>query len=132
MTSHSVPLVGAHFRPPAKAILQVLFSGCPLRIVPEPDNPYDANALAVLVATKDIPAGAHEDLASIAAPFGFSLDDILAESEWHLGYIKATEAIWLQPRVLSWLMEHINDPADTVPGRLSFDPSGKPLVVVEL
>jgi hypothetical protein len=141
MPSHSVPLVGMHFRPPAKAILQVLPSGCPLQVVPEPDNPYDANALAVMVATGDIPPLAHEDLAGIAAPFGFDLPSILVEPVWHLGYVKATEALWLQPKIIARLDadDKAKDDAapgymliETFPGKLSFDSAGKPLVVVEL
>jgi hypothetical protein len=132
MVVYNVPLVGMHFRPPAKAILQVLPSGCPLRVVPEPENPYDANALAVHVATRDIPALAHDDLAAIASPFGFDIPSILAEPVWHLGYVKATEALWLQSKALHWLEENPQDDKTFCPGKLSFDSAGKPVVVVEL
>ena len=136
MTSHIVPLVGMHFRPPAKAILSVLPSRTPLRVVPEPDNPHDVNALRVEVAREDIPAdpGAREALAAAALPFGFDLPAIDAEATWHLGYIKATEAAWLAP-----LLEQANlyatsteDVRDFLPASLAFDASGKPAVRLEL
>ena len=45
--SHSIPLVGAHFRPPAKALIQSLPVGQVLRLSREPDNQYDTNAIQV-------------------------------------------------------------------------------------
>ena len=95
MTIHTLPLVGAHFRPPAKAILQVLPGATPLLLRPEPDNAYDPNAIQVLVKTSELPEEAHDDLELHAQGYGHSLEEILAEPEWHLGYVKATEAVWL-------------------------------------
>lgn len=128
MTTHFVPLVGMHFRPPAKAILAVLPAHTPLRLVPEPDNPHDANALAVHVASADIPNSdaAREQLNSDALPFGFTVEDILGEASWHLGYVARTHAEWLAPIIAtknpqegSWLCE------------LAFDATGKPAVKIE-
>ena len=138
MTSHIVPLVGMHFRPPAKAILSILPSRTPLRVVPEPDNPHDANALRVEVAREDIPAdpGAREALASAALPFGFDLPAIDAEDSWHLGYIKATEAAWLAPLVATNMAAQYDDQcggeSSWCPGSLAFDSTGKPAVRLEL
>lgn len=135
MTTHFVPLVGMHFRPPAKAILAVLPARTKLRLVPEPDNPHDPNALRVEVATSDIPNSdaAREQLNSDALPFGFTVEDILGEASWHLGYVKATEALWLAPLVVQALA--LSDPPDPsrefLPASLVFDASGKPAVRVE-
>ena len=82
-----VPVVGMHFRPPAKGIISVLPVGQALRLVAEPDNEFDPNAIMVLVASAAIPPEAHEALGEAVAAYGFSLEDILGEAEWHLGYV---------------------------------------------
>lgn len=46
-------LVGAHFRPPAKQVLSALAAATPLTLVPEPENPYDAKAIAVFWQSAD-------------------------------------------------------------------------------
>src|SRR5882724_8090353 len=81
------PVVGMHFRPPAKALMQVLHGGCPLVLRPEPSNPYDEHAIQVLVRSADIKEEQHETLTTLAAGAGFTLEAILAEELWHLGYI---------------------------------------------
>jgi hypothetical protein len=131
MTKVSAPLVGMHFRPPAKAILQHLPADCPLQVVPEPDNAHDEHALQVFVKSADIPASQHEDLASAAQLFGHSIEDILAQEQWHLGYVKATEALHLQPRIMQ-LAADTNTDEICVPATLTFGASGKPLVTMEL
>lgn len=128
MASHVCHLVGAHFRPPAKAILAALPSGCALRVVPEPDNPYDENALRIEVASADIPATQHSKLGEEASFFGHDLATILAQPYWHLGYIKATEALSLAGPIA---ITTDNDPAG-LPAILQFDSSGKPLVTFDL
>jgi hypothetical protein len=42
-------MVGMHFRPPAKAVLEALPVGTTLWLRREPENPYDANAVQVLL-----------------------------------------------------------------------------------
>ena len=86
------PTVGAHFRPPAKAILATLPAGHPLILRAEPLNPYDPNAIMVLLRSDTIPVELHADLSLQAADFGYSIDEILAEHEWHLGYIPRAQA----------------------------------------
>lgn len=93
----SLPIVGAKFRPPALAILQILPMGCPLEVRPEPGNAYDSNALQVIVKTSDIPEAAHEELGVRAAGFGKDLEEILAEPEHHLGYVPKELAAKLAP-----------------------------------
>lgn len=135
MTQHTVPVVGMHFRPPAKAILAVLPAACPLRIMPEADNPHDANALAVHVASTDIPAHAHEQLESEALNYGFTAADILAEGQWHLGYVKATDAAYLCAPLTQAIADGQTIDADAphyYPGHLSFDGAGKPTITLTL
>ena len=43
------PLVGMHFRPPAKDVVNLLPAGCPLILQRQPDNQYDINAVQVLL-----------------------------------------------------------------------------------
>lgn len=121
MTQHTLPLVGAHYRPPAKALLQVIPAGTELILRAEPDNPYDSNAVQVLLATANIPEDVEQDLEMHALGYGFDLAQIKNQEEWHVGYVKATEAQWLQPHIKS----------DT-PCQLGFLMNGNYAVVVEV
>lgn len=85
-------LVGAYHRPPAAALLAALSQGASLDLVPEPDNPYDAQAIQVWLTIDQLPTEG-EALANLelALPgFGSSLDEVLAEPQWMLGYLAAT------------------------------------------
>lgn len=125
MTSPTIAtLVGMHFRPPAKAILQCLPKGAALRIVPEPHNEYDANALAVWVDASAIPYSEHDTLNSLAIPFGYSADDIIALGEWQLGYIARQEAEVLVGAVNEALVRR------TLHASLAFGGDGKPRVEI--
>lgn len=83
-------LVGAHFRPPAKLLLEHLPSGTPVLLEPEPDNPYDENAVKVWLAPGEIPASEYDELREALVGFGTSLDEILATDRVHLGYVAAS------------------------------------------
>ena len=127
MPHYQVPVVGMHFRPPAKAILQVLPSDFPLGIEMEPDNEYDRNAIKVMVKSEDIPKDSHNDLGSLAAGYGFTLDQIMEQPAWHLGYVKATHA--------AELAALLGGPAPAFKfnkGSLSFDHKGLPLMNMEI
>lgn len=87
MSYATMPIVGAFYRPPAKVLITVLPIGCPLKLYAEPDNPADANAVAVYLASKDIPDTAHDELGEALPQFGFDLAQVLAQEEWHLGYV---------------------------------------------
>ena len=112
------PIVGAFHRPPARAILQVLPINCPLTLRPEPTNEYDPNAIQILVSTSHIPTTQHEQLEVLAAGYGFTLEEILAEPEWHLGYI---------PRDRNEGLTELGE----LEGKLGFDLKGKPTVEFE-
>lgn len=137
MTTHRAPLVGMRFHPPATAILQCLPAGAPLVLVPEPENPYDANAIAVRVATAAVPLDQHPKLALTLGGFGYDLDQFLAEPEWDLGHVKAnnnqdptaSSAAIMAPLIPArqWLEERLS-----CPGRLAFDMDGRPHVEVDL
>lgn len=82
------PLVGAFYRPPAKALIDVLPIGTPLTLIAEPENAYDPFAVAVWLYSRDIPEGnAHEKLRETLPPFGTDLETVLSQEVHHLGYI---------------------------------------------
>ncbi len=85
-----IPLVGMHFRPPAKTVVDHLPAGCPLGLVPEPENPYDPKAIKVLLTVTDLgeqvlsPSG---ELANALLGTGWDLEGLLAEGQIQLGYL---------------------------------------------
>lgn len=91
MTTLISLLVGMHFRPPAKTLLASLPSGTPLRLQPEPENPYDPLAVAVFVSSAAFPDSQKPILESVLPNNGFTLEEVLAQSEWHLGYVGASD-----------------------------------------
>lgn len=103
----TLPIVGARFRPPADEILRLLPSGIPLMLRPQPDNPYDANAIAVLLPLEDARLEVPRNL--ILASGGE------IEGPFHLGFIPAKDAA------------HISLTSDAH-GALTFSLSGGPMV----
>jgi len=92
------PIVGAHFHRPAKAILAILPTGTPLDLIPEPENEYDPNAIAIWLKSEHIPQNAAQELHSLSQPYGYSAEEILSPGEnWMLGYIPREIAQKLQP-----------------------------------
>jgi hypothetical protein len=135
MSTYTLPIVGAHFRPPAKAILANLPSSASLRLAPEPTNPYDPNAISVHVSPSEIPESQHQALALTTEGMGFGLDQILEADSWHLGYIPAVNAKDIAP-VLSNHLDNLfltcGQKEDFVSGTLVFAPDGKPQVTFTL
>jgi hypothetical protein len=114
----SAPLVGAHFHPPAKLLLQHLRNGTPLRLEREPENPYDSNAIGVWI---DILSDYDLQLDEGAlAGYGLDIDEVV-NGHWQLGHVaaKTGEAASLAP-----LLDAGEQPVAT----LSFDMKGAPIV----
>lgn len=81
-------LVGSHFHPPAKALLEhAIPAGTEVSLVPEPDNPYDPLAVMVLVAKESLRPPEWFD--EILAGFGWSEDDLPEMIK--LGHIAASD-----------------------------------------
>lgn len=118
----NVPVVGMHFRPPAKPLMSVLPQGCPLVLEREPQNEYDPQAVRVLVLTKDIPEGLHAKLGERVEAYGFDLEAILAQESWHLGYVKKEYAQTLSPQLEAFEAK----------AELAFDAKGFPSAVITL
>lgn len=120
---HTFLIVGAHYRPPAKAILEALPLNTPLTLHAEPENEHDENAIQVLVASSTIARAVKQSedckrtLINACADCGFTDFDALFESakSWHLGYI---------PRGIAAKIKLETD----VTGTLCFLPDGKPAV----
>jgi HIRAN domain len=87
MSTNTLPIVGMFYRPPAKALIDALTIGTPLFLLAEPDNQYDPNAVAVYLESHNIPENAIDALEESLPSFGFSWDSIIAQDQWHLGYI---------------------------------------------
>jgi len=129
--SFTAPLVGDFYRPPAKGLLQCLPSSHSLLLRREPENPYDENAVMVLLSTSTLTDDMMDTLEEKCAPFGFGADEIFAAEEWHLGYIAKEYAVHLTKLL-------INDDGEEVPytATLSFFTNergqNKPLVNIEI
>lgn len=80
-------LVGEHFRPPAKLILAHLSSGCQLILEPEDGNPYDEEAVKVLIECKHIPESQYQALDEELPAMGFTLEQVMSGGTCWLGYI---------------------------------------------
>jgi hypothetical protein len=87
-------LVGSHFRPPAKQVLAVLPAGAELSLRPEPENPYDPDAIAVYGDVRStVPIHQYEALEESLEGTGTALEDLLGEAPpLHLGYIARSGA----------------------------------------
>lgn len=143
--SITTQLVGAHFRPPAKALLACLPAGHPLLLRPEPTNEYDDNAVQVLLMRDSLESLLADvdfsaELENQLAGQGFDLATIREADEWHLGYLpraaKGNLALeeWnvgVQKAIHEALATSIADNRDeTVDAQLSFDSTGKPAVII--
>lgn len=126
-------IVGMHFRPPAKGILAALPGGTRLRLRREPENPYDANAIAVEVDPGDVEVKWYPRLRDECAAFGHDWDELVERGEpIHLGYVPRERAEEIAPKMdegsrESDAMVCFGEPA-VLPAELAFDGTGKPLV----
>lgn len=139
-------LVGSHFRPPAKALLSALPSGLGLLLVPEPENPYDEDAIAVYLDPQtlaELPEANQELLAEALAGTGFDLPSVLEGDEssaygscWKLGFVAKSGGKPLQGTDFAgnldfasgWLEAHGAPPWQPVKAWLGFDSAKGPTV----
>lgn len=121
MTKYTLAIVGAKFRPPAAGLLGVLPTGCALIVRREPSNAYDANAMMVLVTREQIMAIDEEKLDAAIEGFGYDVEQMSEQPEWHLGYIPRQDALLLAPRMDKAGERETN-------GALTFSAEGHPRV----
>lgn len=131
----TVPLVGAHFLPPAKWILAALPSGARLRLEPEPENPYDPKAIRAFGRAGDVPDSQHAELVEILSGAGFDLVEVLALPEIWLGFLADSDGkLGAQGgnREVAGLADGARLSVGELAAELGFDPSGKAMVRVRL
>lgn len=149
--SITTQIVGAHFRPPAKALLACLPAGHQLWLRPEPTNEYDENAVQVLLRSESLqPLIAepffHDALQMQLSGQGSDIETVLAQPEWHIGYLpkaaKGNQALqeWnvgVQKAIHAVAVEKpqgVDDPLDWLLSQvaclLSFDSAGKPTCII--
>lgn len=124
----TLAIVGARFRPPAQAILDNLSSGTKLLLRRQPDNPYDANAVQVLLPMECEPGNGFPD-------YGDTINSLIMSAECptdeplHLGFIPRGDAVG----VAEWMDPNVDHDGMTVtwPCTLTFLPSGQPAVSFE-
>jgi hypothetical protein len=117
-----IKIVGAFYRPPAKAVLTVLQAGAKLRVIPEPDNPHDENAQKVAVSPNQILEDQHTNLQYLITGHGMELGEILEMESIHLGYLPRDEAERLVSKI----------PDEGLDGELAFTLEGAPAIKFSL
>lgn len=118
------PIVGAYFRPPAAAVLEALPTGAVLALRAEPENPYDPNAIQVLMAGQSLTAlseAARTELDAKLPNYGFTLEELVETPEIHLGYIPRDSAAGLR-------RNGVVPEGTTLPAEFVIGLSGKPEV----
>lgn len=128
-------LVGGFFRPPAKALLAHLPGGAELQLVPEPENPYDPDAIKVCFDGVGFPMPASYEAENDLQLQGFSAQEIVDASElWQLGYIARTGGKPLAGKPWSGnaeVLQMLNQPGAFARATLGFGPAGEYLVTIE-
>lgn len=130
-------LVGDHFRPPASVILSHLSLGTPLHLLPEPENPYDPNAVGVWWDASAVPDSLTDE---VLLPSGWSRERLanLVDScfsddafPWlQLGYLAATEKTADGYKTNTAALLVLAGTNGEYSAELSFSPSGKALVKI--
>lgn len=125
-------LVGSHFVPPAKALLEHLPSGTPLALVPEPDNPYDEGAIKVFVDLNEVPESETSALREALQGFGADWDELLAAgTPLPLGHVAKTGNRPLQGTDYAGTEEFHAAGAARGEATLGFDPQGRAILLVD-
>lgn len=128
MTTHTLPIVGAYYRPPAKLLLDFIPVGAAMHLHADPGGTYcganhdDPTAVAVFLNTEAIPENPDLDLR--LAGYGFTVAELQAEPWLHVGYI---------PKELAAELAAVDFPPDAdVPASFSVSGRGSPRVRFEL
>lgn len=132
MTHLTSLLVGMHFRPPAKTLLASLPAGTRLRLEAEPGNPYDENAIAVLLDSAELPESQHPTLEQALPANGSSLEEVLAQRWWHLGYVAASGGKPLLGTNYSGNADWLPHLASNSWANLGFDEQGRAVLLLAL
>ena len=136
----TTPIVGSHFRPPAKLLLQWLPAGTELSLEPEPSNPYDPNAVAVFLPVESLSKWLHSiqvideesdlALAGCGSSFDLLTDQCERNEPLHLGYLPASLKTSLGDPLNTQVLEILAGAPDHHCS-LTFSPEGKPMIRLE-
>ena len=121
---YAVPLVGMYFRPPAQGIVAALTEGQPLKLHPEPENPYAPYAIAIHLDPASVAPTDHAGLVDSLESYAHTLQDFLAQDFWHLGYVSKDYAKALTERFSSALT--------SATARYGILATGKPAVLISI
>lgn len=136
------PIVGAYYRPPAKTILGLLGPGHELVLDPEPENPYDENAVkvGVYLSSIEVPADDMERIEDELMQYGSSWKDLFKDEYgdpvedllFHLGYIPRSGAKTAKidgaPSVGNLEVLDLMNSGPDWKATITFSPAGQPLV----
>lgn len=116
------PIIGTFFHPPAKALIEVISIGTPLTIWAEPENAFDANAIAIYLKSSNLSDHACEILdREKLSEYGLNLSDVLSQESWRLGYIP-------RPIAASLKSSGIVRDNEAIQGTFSLSATGMPKV----
>lgn len=122
MTQTHAEIKGAYYRPPAQQLLDVLPVGHELVLQPEPTNPYDKNAVKVLLDLRSLSDEQIAQAASTCRNNGFEDPETIRAIGFHaqLGYVAKEIAAVIISRLEA--MSHT--------AKLAFSADGKPQVQI--
>lgn len=123
MSDMTAAIRGGFAKRAAKGLTEALQAGHELQLVREPGNPYDSNAILVVLQPSSMD-GLAEGLVQLVefALAGHGIDwEEFREAEWPLGYVGKEWAAQAAPRM---------DSGEAASGVLGFDGAGKPQVEI--
>lgn len=122
MSLFTALIMGANFRPPAQAIINALRAGTELKLVREPSNEYDSNAVQIWCKPTDVKPEDRQELDFALAGFGRSLEEFDEAPEWWLGYVAKAVAASVSPMLAD---------GASLKATLSFTGAGKAQVEID-
>ena len=135
-------LVGVHFHPPAKQLLDFIPGEAALLLEPEPENPYDPQAIKVLLPVKEIPEENFDAVKEILPSCGVDPEEFFEQENIVMGHVGASSGKPLLKARANWpelaqsltgnaeFLEAMKDPGHSA--KLGFAPTGDPLVILTI
>lgn len=136
----AAPIVGSHFHPPAKLVIEALPAGCQLGLERDRENPYDPEAIKVTVVLGAELTISDEGLADRIAQTGFDLTELCQSDEpMMLGHVAASSGKPLGKRHSQGFSDEVGnqeiggaiDNSSSWSAKLGFAGDGQALVLVE-
>jgi hypothetical protein len=132
-------LVGAHFVPPAKLVLEHLASGTELILEPYEDNPYDSSAVRVLLDPGLIPESQHGALDEKLPGAGSDMETLLQGEPLALGHVASSGGKPLAKANASGPIQYVGtlEVREALTqawheAKLGFDPAGLPVIYISV